>query len=230
MTDAMYIIARAPRPGFAKTRLGNSIGHECAVFLYKAFLADLASRFSEAPFPVGWYVTPPGSWPEFSRIVGESERVVFQKDGDLTRRQRDFFLGAEERGEGRLVLMAADSPHVGVEAVSEAFRLLDERDIVLGPTYDGGYFLVAMSRPHDVFEAPMSTGTELGDVIKRAERARLSVGLLEATFDIDEAEDLRHLVGLASEREDLAATRAALESLGFAEDPPYGVEKFAEEA
>ncbi len=232
MRDALYIIARAPRAGFAKTRLGKSIGDERAITLYKAFLADLGARFSDFPFPLGWYVTPPDGWPEISELVGGSERVLVQGEGDLTRRQRDLFLGAEGRGEGRVVLMAADSPQLEVRAVEEAFRLLEERDIVLGPTYDGGYYLIAMSRPHDVFEEPMSTGTELGDVIKRAERSGLSVGLLEATFDVDEAEDLRHLIGPAAERPDLAATRAALEDLGLIGDPPSedGVEEFAGEA
>lgn len=233
MKDALYIIARAPRAGFAKTRLGNGIGHERAVALYKAFLADLGARFSNAPFPLGWYVTPPGSWPEISACAGGCERVLFQGEGDLTRRQRDLFLGAKERGERKVVLMAADSPQVEAGAVEEAFRLLDERDIVLGPTYDGGYYLVAMSRPHDVFEDPMSTGTELDDVIKRAERSGLSVGLLEATFDVDEAEDLRYLTGPARERSDLAATRAALEDLGLLEEGPLsgdGIEELAGEA
>jgi len=228
MTDAIYIIARAPRAGFAKTRLGNTIGHERAVALYKAFLTDLGARFSDAPFPLGWYITPPDSWPEIEELVGECGRVLFQGEGDLTRRQRDLFVGAEARGEGRVVLMAADSPHVGVEVVAEAFRLLEGgRDVVLGPTYDGGYYLVAMRRPHNIFEDPMSTGTELDDVIKRAERAGLSVGLLEATFDIDEADDLRRLAGPAFERSDLAATRAALEKLGLMDEMSDGVGEFA---
>lgn len=222
MNDALYIIARAPRAGFAKTRLGHALGHERAVALYKAFLADLGARFSEAPFPLGWYVTPPDAWPEIEECAGGCERVLFQGEGDLTRRQRDLFLGAEERGEGKVVLMAADSPQLGVETVEEAFRLLDERDIVLGPTYDGGYYLVAMTRPHDIFEDPMSTGTELDDVIKRSERSGLSVGLLEATFDVDEAGDLRHLISPALERPDLSATRAALEGLGLMDEEFVG--------
>jgi hypothetical protein len=75
-----------------------------------------------------------------------------------------------------------------------------------------------MSRPHDILEDPMSTGTELDDVVERAERSGLSVGLLEATFDIDVADDLRHLVRPALNRPDLAATRAALEDIGMMED------------
>jgi len=69
MTAVLYIAARAPRPGFAKTRLGKAIGHDAANVLYTAFLQDLAARFSTAPFPVGWYVTPEDAWESLAPLV-----------------------------------------------------------------------------------------------------------------------------------------------------------------
>lgn len=216
MRESLYIIARAPRAGFAKTRLGATIGHERAVSLYRAFLEDLSTRFSGSRFHLGWYITPPDGWPEISALVGESGHVVFQGEGDLTKRQRDLFLLAGSRGESPVVLMAADSPHLETEIVVEAFRRLRTGDdIVVGPTYDGGYYLIGMSHPHDVLDGPMSTGLELDGLRERASRAGLSVGLLEATFDVDLEKDLRHLIPHALNRSDLAATRDALESLGL---------------
>ena len=216
MKDALYVIARAPRAGFAKTRLGRTIGHERAISLYRAFLRDLAARFNDSPFPPGWYVTPPDAWPEISALTGESGRVLFQGDGDLTERQSELFRGAKGRGEGRIVLIASDSPHLGVEVVEEAFHSLDSNDLVFGPTFDGGYYLIGMRGYHDVLEGvPMSVGTELGGITARARLAGLSVGLLETTFDVDVVEDLENLRPLAVERADLRATRDALESLGL---------------
>ncbi|MBA4117200.1 MAG: glycosyltransferase [Rubrobacter sp.] len=216
MSDALWVIARAPRVGFAKTRLGRTIGHERAIILYRAFLRDLAARFSGSPFALGWYVTPPDAWPEISPLTGEPERVLFQGDGDLTERQRELFWGAAGRGEERTVLIASDSPQLGVEVVEEAFRRLDRQDLVFGPTYDGGYYLIGMRGYHDVLrETPMSVGTELDDLIARARLLGLSVGLLETTFDIDVVDDLHHLRPLALERPDLQATRDTLESLGL---------------
>ncbi len=216
MGDALYVIAKAPRAGFAKTRLGRTIGHERAIVLYRAFLRDLGARFSSSPFALGWYVTPPDAWPEISPLTGESGRVLFQGEGDLTERQRDLFRGAARRGEKRTVLIASDSPHLTIEVVEEAFRRLDRQDLVFGPTYDGGYYLIGMRGWHDVLQGtPMSMGTELDGIIAWARLSDLSVGLLEATFDIDVAEDIRHLRPLALERPDLSATREALESLGL---------------
>ena len=216
MSDALYVIAKAPRVGFAKTRLGRTIGNERAIVLYRAFLRDLGARFSSSPFALGWYVTPPDAWPEISPLTGETGRVLSQRGGDLTQRQRDLFRGAASRGEERTVLIASDSPHLTVEVVEEAFRCLERQDLVFGPTYDGGYYLIGMRGYHDVLrETPMSVGTELDDIIARSRLFGLSVGMLEATFDVDVVEDLQHLRPLALERPDLSATRDALESLGL---------------
>jgi rSAM/selenodomain-associated transferase 1 len=218
VSDALWVIARAPRVGFAKTRLGRTIGHEQAIILYRAFLQDLAARFSDSPFAPGWYVTPPDAWPEISPLTGESGSILLQGDGDLTERQRELFLGATSRSERRTVLIASDSPHLTVEVVEEAFRLLHRQDLVFGPTYDGGYYLIGMRGYHDVLKGTlMSMGTELDGIIARARLLELSVGLLEPTFDVDVVEDLKHLRPLALERPDLAATRDALESVGLLE-------------
>jgi uncharacterized protein len=218
VTDVLYIAAKAPRVGLAKTRLGCSIGHESAVALYRAFLRDLAARFASAPFVCGWYVTPPDAWPEIASLVapcGES-RVLSQGEGDWTRRQRELFYGAAERGEQRVILIASDSPHLTVEVVARAFCELDRHDLVFGPTHDGGYYLVGMRGYHDVLhDVEMGTDTVMDEISARAERAGLSIGSVETTFDVDEAEDLEHLRRLVATRRDLAATRAALERLGL---------------
>ena len=214
----LYVAAKAPREGVAKTRLGREVGHGTAVGLYRAFLRDLAARFSGAPFPVGWYVTPPDAWADLAPLVdGYGEpRVLFQGDGDWTERQRDLFRGAAGRGEERTVLVASDSPQLDVGVVEEAFRALEEHEIVVGPTHDGGYYLIGMRGWHDVLHnIPMSTNTVLDDIAARARASGLSVGWVETTFDVDEVEDLDHLRGLVTRRADLAATRAALEEHGL---------------
>ena len=216
--DILYVAAKAPREGVAKTRLGREVGHGVAVGLYRAFLRDLSARFSAAPFPVGWYVTPPDAWADLAPLVdGHGEpRVLFQGDGDWTERQRDLFRGAVERGEERTVLVASDSPQLDVGVVQEAFRALEEHELVFGPTHDGGYYLIGMRGWHDVLHnIPMSTNTVLDDIAARAHASGLSVGWVETTFDVDEAEDLDHLRGLVTRHADLAATRAALEEFGL---------------
>ena len=213
----LYIAAKAPRPGLAKTRLGRAIGDEAAVRLYRAFLRDLAARFARAPFPVGWYVTPANAWGELAPLVGCARwrgPILAQGEGDWTARQRALLRGAFERGEQRTILVASDSPQLPVEVVAEAFALLDHHNVVLGPTSDGGYYLIGMRGWHDVLAGVrMSTGTVLDEILARAAAAGISTGLVGATFDVDEVADLASLRDVAFARADLAATRAALAAL-----------------
>lgn len=219
MNDVLYIIAKAPRVGLAKTRLGASIGHEEAIELYKAFLRDISNRFSGQRFGLGWFITPPDSWPEISALTGEVKRVLIQEKGDLTDRQRQLFREANTRRE-RAVLIGSDAPHLTIKTIERAFEALNHHDLVFKPTHDGGYCLIGMSGPHDeVLEGvEMSTGSELEGIITRAENSGLKSKLLEPTFDVDVVEDLDSLRDQALAREDLVATREALQRLRLVEE------------
>lgn len=221
MTGRLYIAARAPRPGFTKTRMGKVIGHENAARLYRAFLADLAARFARAPFAVGWYVTPPDAWPEIRRCLWRSSSstvVLRQPAGDWAERQRALFAAMDRRREERTVLIASDSPQLSAETVSAAFDILNERDLVLGPVHDGGYYLIGMRSPATaaLFEGvQMSTDDVLRRLAQRASELGLTTGFVESTFDVDEVADLEPLARLALERSDLLATRLALRATGM---------------
>ena len=110
-----------------------------------------------------------------------------------------------------MVLIASDSPHITVEMVRAAFGALERHDLVVGPTFDGGYYLLGMRGWHDILRGiPMSTRTVADDLAARARHAGLAVGCLPTTFEVDEAGDLPHLWRLVDEPTNLAATRAAL--------------------
>jgi len=215
----LYIAAKAPRPGLAKTRLGQTIGDERAVALYRAFLTDIGERFAHAPFALGWYITPPDAWPEIqplAGLAGQDVQVLTQGEGDWTERQRQLFSGAAARGEGPLILIASDSPQLSLETALAAFEALAQHDLVFGPTYDGGYYLIGMRRWYDVLGGiPMSTNTVLSQILIRAADAGLTVAEVEATFDVDAYDDLMSLRQYLSDGVDLPATRAACEALGL---------------
>ena len=221
MKRTLYIAARAPRPGFTKTRLGSVIGHDRAAYLYAAFLRDLALRFNTAPFDVGWFVTPANSWPEIVPYVttgNHPKAVISQPDGDWTARQRALFAAMDERNEVRTLLIASDSPQISVESVCHAFSLLEMHDVVLGPVHDGGYYLIGMRVPAAcrVFDGvAMSKSDVLAQLITRAHEFGYSVGLAEPTFDVDEFNDLAALSAEALNRADLTVSRSALRALGL---------------
>lgn len=219
MNAALYIAAKAPHPGLAKTRLSAALGTEAALGLYRGFLHDLAARLLAGGLRPGWYVTPPTAWAEIAAClpaVARPARVLAQPAGDWTARQQALFdLTAHWPRHARLLLIASDSPQVSVAEIAAAAALLDRHDLVLGPVLDGGYWLIGMHGRHDVLRGiQMSTGDVLGRIIARAEQLGLSTGLLEPTFDIDEAADLAQLAAILAVRDDLPATRAAFARLG----------------
>jgi rSAM/selenodomain-associated transferase 1 len=213
VSERLWIAAKAPRPGFVKTRLARSIGDELAVELYAAFLQDLAARFRSGR-PPAWYVTPDDAWPELERLLGDQDgaHVLPQGEGDWTERQRRLFAGARRRGEEKTVLIASDSPQLELDLVDEAFRTLGSYDVVLGPVTDGGYYLLGMRGNHDVLGGvEMSRETVLADIIARAGGLGCSVALLDSTFDVDEAADLARLRRVLASGPGLARTAAVLE-------------------
>jgi uncharacterized protein len=219
MSRRLWIAAKAPRPGLAKTRLAADLGEAAALDIYRGFLRDLAARLADAPFPLGWYVTPADAWDDLAPLVGRADpapRVLDQGAGDWTVRQRRLLRDAAARGEGSVVLIGSDSPQVRVETIEDAFAQLERRDIVLGPVLDGGYYLIGMRGWHDVLDGVvMSTSSVYQNILARCQTLGCSVGIVETLFDVDRADELGRLVALLPRRDDLSATRAALERHGL---------------
>jgi rSAM/selenodomain-associated transferase 1 len=216
MTRRLYFAAKAPRPGQVKTRLAAAIGEREAALLYRAFVADLAARFEHFPVDVAWYVAP-GSWPELEPLAGRGGApLVREQAGDgWAERQAALFPMAAAAGETEVVLAATDSPQLRPGTVAGAFAWLAMADVVLGPTPDGGYYLVGMRSAHDVFTGTaMSTPAALEQVLARARRLGLRTALLPPAFDVDVAADLPLLRAEVTARDDLPHTAAALAAIG----------------
>lgn len=191
--DTLVVFVRYPAPGRVKTRLAARIGDEAAARIYDAFVRDLVGRFSGCRFDVRWDVAPPDSG--FADRFGVSpERCRLQSGADLGARMLDAFRATLTDDGGRCVLIGSDTPHLPVERIEEAFSRVEENDVVLGPSLDGGYYLIAMARPHDVFsDMTWSVDSVREQTRRRAADLGLSIAELEPDFDVDEPEDLKRL-------------------------------------
>jgi len=199
---ALVVMARYPEVGATKTRLARAIGVEEAVHLYLAFLTDLAQRFAGQPYVLHWAYTPSGvDYSAFMAMLAPSlaqhMRSFPQHGAELGARLHHAFQWTYERGYQRTIVISSDSPHISRDIVVKAREALDEADVVLGPAHDGGYYLIAMSRPHDVFRGiPMSTSLVMQLTVDLAQRQGLKVDTLETLFDVDEWPDLVRLARL----------------------------------
>lgn len=211
---ALVVMARYPEEGKTKTRLARTLGNSKTACLYRAFLTDLAQRFADA-YRLHWAYTPAeANYQAFvtalAPVHAQQMRCFPQEGVDLAARLHQAFRWTKQQGFERTVLIGSDSPHISRKIVDEARAALDEVDVALGPAEDGGYYLIAMRRPYDVFSSvPMSTPVVIQMTIALAQQQGLTVKLLEPLLDVDEFADLRQLVRLLSADATLAPVTAA---------------------
>lgn len=216
MSDtALVVMARYPEAGKTKTRLARTLGNEETAQLYRAFLTDLAARFAGETYDLHWHYTPDDvDYMSFAATLAPARahymRCFPQRGAELGGRLLSAFEWTQAHGYAYTIVIGSDSPQIGHEVIAQARTALDEVDIVLGPADDGGYYLIGMRQPHDVFTGiPMSTSVVAEMTLELAARQGLTVRLLETLFDIDEQADLQRLAGLLATQRELAPATAA---------------------
>jgi rSAM/selenodomain-associated transferase 1 len=210
------VFARYPEPGRVKTRLAAAIGDDRAAALYAAFVEDLARRLVDPRWTTRWWVAPPD--PGFARRFAIDPAHCREQSGaDLGARMYAAFASAHREGCERCVLVGSDMPHLEIDVVAEAFERLAEADVVLGPAEDGGYYLIAMRQPENVFDGvAWSTQDVFAQTVERARSRGLRVSVLAPGFDVDDVDGLERLRAHLRGTEAAGAlphTAAALESL-----------------
>lgn len=196
---ALAIMTKAPRAGRVKTRLTPPLTPEEAAALNICFLRDTAAAIAQAGEKaqgVGCY-TPVGEEEAYGDIFPATFQLIPQRDGDfgerLIRATEDLF----SVGYAAVCLIDSDSPTVPASAFTEAVELLlqPNEKVILGPSDDGGYYLIGMKHLHrELFEEiDWSTERVLAQTQKQAEKAGLVVHLLPPCFDVDDEATFRRL-------------------------------------
>jgi len=193
--DALIIMTRIPIPGQTKTRLMDIMtGTECAD-LHMAFLKDLVAEFAELMEDIDIYLTytPDHSLHILDPIIPNYIRTFPQIGEDLGERMHNAIKKVLLKGYRKVILIGSDIPDIKAKDISSAFTILDDHDIVFGPSYDGGYYLVGMKEPNDtIFHINKKWGGKsvLESTIDKGNNQSLSIGLAEKYRDIDTKEDL----------------------------------------
>lgn len=196
----VLLFGKVPRPGRVKTRLAPALGVGTAARLYRAFLDDTVrlARASGAEQVELWLAGPREGAEE---VAGRHPDVRLRRQsGDgLGARLRHAFEAAFREGVGRAAVLGTDHPTLPPERIDEAFRTVESADAALGPTRDGGYYLLALARgawprAAGLFrEVPWSTG-EVAEVTRRRAREEgLTLSSLPGWYDVDEPEELDRL-------------------------------------
>jgi rSAM/selenodomain-associated transferase 1 len=190
----LVIMAKAPKAGMVKTRLSACLPQEAVVGLYRSLLEDTIALAQSINHVETAIMSPAADVEELSRIAGPGVRVIAQIGHGLGAALTAVFAHFARDGR-RVVAFNSDSPHLPPSALRQAFEALTSCDLVVGPTHDGGYFLVGASAPHPGLFAGDSIGTAsaLDALLARARVLELSVRFVDSFYDIDEPADLTRL-------------------------------------
>jgi len=191
---ALIVFAKPPRPGMAKTRLGTAIGMEEAARVYETFARHafgVADQLRSDGVRVYLFHSPEASEQEIRSWVDRDFVFAAQVGTTLGERMHHAFELAFRGGASRAVIIGTDVPDLRRDVVARAFYLLDEVEVVIGPSTDGGYYLLGMKPPlKDLFDGiAWSTEGVLQQTISKAKALGLSYTLLEQLMDIDTLED-----------------------------------------
>jgi uncharacterized protein len=190
----LVVMAKAPKPGMVKTRLAQYLPPSAVTALYRCLLDDtiaLAQSLGSVNVAI---MCPASDIDDLERVVGNSIRVVPQTGEGLAAGLTSVFAHFAVAGQ-RIVAFNSDSPHLPASVLQSAFEALATCDVVVGPTHDGGYYLVGAKAPHPgLFNGDgMGTSNALETLLQRVRALGLSVCLADPFYDIDVASDLIRL-------------------------------------
>jgi rSAM/selenodomain-associated transferase 1 len=195
--DTLLVVAKKPTPGQTKTRLCPPLTPAQAAMLYDCFLRDtldVMRKVIGVRRVIGYL--PDDSEAYFRQLAPDME-LTCQQGASLGERLEHLLTQELLGGSPRVVVMDSDSPNLPSDYLRQAFERLNGADVVLGPTRDGGYYLIGMNQPqpHLLRQVQMSTPHVLADTLKLAQARGLTVSLLPAWYDVDTIADLVQLDG-----------------------------------
>ena len=209
MRQGVVIFVKYPEPGRVKTRLAATVGAERATEIYRWLVAEVFARLPEDLEVIVCF--DPGERREeivrwLGGVAGDRElRFWPQAAGDLGARLGRACAEACAFGFQQFAVIGTDCVEIDAAIFDETWAALETSDVVLGPSEDGGYYLIAFASPGAALfrEIPWSSGRVLAETLARAEAANLKVHLLPIHLDVDTEEDWRRArqrLGFAAEK------------------------------
>lgn len=192
---ALAIMARVPSVE-GKSRLGGVLTPAQRVTLQWAFLEDTLNKARQMPeFKCFIAATPADETDKLTHLAGSGGEVIPQPEGSLGQRMLGIAGEIFTRGYSPVVLIGTDVPSLPPYFLLESLKLLDRYDLVLGPSVDGGYYLIGMRYLVDGVFIGIDWGTEtvLDKTLSFCNRNNLTYSLLARLMDVDRPDDLLSL-------------------------------------
>ncbi len=193
MKNLLIIFAKAPEPGRVKTRLLPFLSPEEAAALHEAFILDTLSYTKALPLQRTVAYTPSLDNPFFRQCLTEPPLLFIQQEGtDLGKRMQHAMEWGFSKGFEKVLLIGSDTPTLPEEFIQEGLDLLDTQPWVIGPSLDGGYYLIGGRAPLPALFSGIRWGTDevLTKTLEKLDKQKIPCHLLPFWYDIDRPKDL----------------------------------------
>jgi len=191
--DFLAVFMKSQGGGGVKTRLHPVLSKKDTTRLYDAFLQDTLTKLSVFACDVK-VIAHAGELPQKNLFhLGEEGIKYWAQTGKtLGERLAHYFEWSFSEGARRSVVMGSDSPTLPLSYLKEAFLLLERYEVVIGPSLDGGYYLIGMTHSHpELFhQIPWSTGAVFQRTLSQNKHLEGKIGFLKPWYDVDVPEDL----------------------------------------
>ena len=214
------MFVKYPEKGKVKSRLSQCWDEDMVVRLYRAFIEDLLESLSGGDYQFRIAYHPRERKNDFGKDFGNTYSYMPQTGADLGKKMCNAFNRCFSEGFQWIVIIGSDSPDLPPQIIKEAFQMLEKRDAVIGPSCDGGYYLIGFCR--ESFTPEAFEGIDWGEesVYKTTmdifKSAGINVHVLPVWKDIDRPGDV---VALINESEKTGFTNSktisCLQDQGF---------------
>jgi rSAM/selenodomain-associated transferase 1 len=195
--SALVVAAKAALVGEVKTRLCPPLTLPQARRLYECLLEDIVAKMVTYDAADLWIAFAPKGEDYFRRNFAQRTKLLCQRGSDLGERVHHIIVDMFHLGYKEVIVTDSDSPTLPLSSIAQGFQLLhtEGNDVVLGPSRDGGYYLIGLKSPSEGLfrQIHWSSADVFEETLKRASMLGLEVALLPSSYDIDVEEDLRCL-------------------------------------
>ena len=196
--NRLLYFVKYPEPGRVKTRLAKVFGYEKAASIYR-LIAESNFKILQSCDDTDLAICfdPPDQEEKIKSWLSGNHQYYPQKGNGLGERLTNAFQDAFEEGAKKALAIGSDTLDLRIDLIDEAFRALKTHDIVLGPSKDGGYYLIGASHfePSVFHDIPWSTSKVFESTAIRLDERRLSYHILDTLEDLDETSTFEHRKG-----------------------------------
>jgi len=198
MDNCVLFFVKYPVQDKVKTRLAAELGEEVVVELYKNFVLDTLSTIRRLNVPFRICFHPESAGDKMKGWLGEQYAYMAQEGSNLGQRMKNALAQTFKENFSRAILVGSDSPDLPAVFLMQALQSLESHHAVIGPSSDGGYYLIGFSKAHflpDAFDGiSWSTENVFQQTLDVLEGHSSNVHILPQWFDVDTPVDLRELI------------------------------------